>query len=483
MTVLGIDLGNANSVVYALVGGETVLIPAADSGGPVTPSVVAFAAADDALVGDPAGRQAAADPTRVSRSFASRVAEEPGPGEPAAARLVALLLGKLKRDAELRLGEPVSEAVITVPASATHRHHLALVAAAEQAGLSVLGTICGPTAAALAHGRRIGRDHRFAVVDLGARTLGVSLVTVAGRTVEVTATVGDAELGGADWDQLILRHITTAAIAEHGLDLTRDQPAMGQLADAAERAKIELSSAATATLDVPYLATRARGAVSLYTELSRTELERMAAGLLDRCAGVYNRAIRAGGDVDEVILVGGASRMPAIGALIRRLAGRQAPRVVTVPGLAAAGACLHAGTIAGHVDGVRLVDVARLPLAVQTRGGIAVPLVRAGTPLPATGSATFTTVRDGQESALFQLVQGESEIAASNTPLGSFELSGLGPAPRGTPRIDLTITADGTVRAAARDQQTRRSRSLTVSAATASAPALPASDATAVTLA
>lgn len=484
MNLLGIDLGNANSVGCALVADEVRAIPAADTGAAATPSVVAFTAGGQALVGAAAQRQMAANPGRTYCSFVRRLGERGGPAdpaEPAAARLVTLLLGKLRQDAEAYLGEPAGDAVITVPATATHRYQLALVAAAEQAGLRVLGTLAAPTAAALAYGGSGPGWRRLLAVDLGARTLGMSLVEASGSAVEVRATVGE-QLGGADWDERIVAHLSAAAVTEHGIDLSRDLPALRQLAGAAERAKVELSSAQTAALDLPYLATRSRGPLSLYAELTRAELDRLARDLLDRCADLYHRVARAG-EADRVVLVGAASRMPAVHALLRRVAGSPPYRGVAADLLVAEGASRWAGILAGGQQGAALVDVARLPLAIQARGGLAIPLVKAGAALPASGSATFTTVRDDQRSALVHLVQGESEIAARNTSLGWFELTGFGPAPCGVPRIEVTVTADGTVRATARDLRSRRSQSLTVTAATAAAdpPAVP--DPVALTLA
>ena len=497
--VVGIDLGTTNSVVAVMEGGDPVVIPNAE-GSRTTPSVEAFTKSGERLVGAQAKRQAVMNPENtvysikrfMGRSFDQTEAERklvsyqvvPGPNGDARVKLPAtgktytpqelsaIVLSKLKADAEAYLGEPVSQAVITVPAYFNDSQRQATKDAGQIAGLEVLRIINEPTAAALAYGLDKKKNETILVFDLGGGTFDVSVLEVGDGVIEVRSTAGDTHLGGDDWDQRVVDYVADEFKRDYGIDLRQDRQALQRLREAAEKAKIELSQVGETEINLPFITADANGPKHLQVKLTRSKFEQLTEDLLQRVAHPFEQALSdatlKAADLDEVILVGGATRMPMVQTLVRKLTGKEPNKSVNPDEVVAVGAAIQGGILGGEVKDVLLLDVTPLSLGVETLGGVMTTLIGRNTTIPTQKTEVFSTAEDSQTAVDIHVLQGERPLARDNMTLGRFRLDGIPPAPRGMPQIEVSFDVDsnGILNVSAKDRATGRSQKVTITATT-----------------
>ena len=499
--IVGIDLGTTNSVIAVLEGGEPTVITTAE-GSRLTPSIVAFTKTGERLVGQTAKRQATINPENTIFSvkrFIGRHFDDPetaedrsrlpypiekGPQNDIRIRvpvknqsytpqeISAMVLAKMKKDAEDYLGQPVTQAVITVPAYFNDSQRQATKDAGRVAGLEVLRIINEPTAAALAYGLDKKNDERILVFDLGGGTFDVSILDVSEGLIEVVSTHGDTHLGGDDWDLAVVDWVTSEFLRDQGIDLKQDRQALQRVREAAEKAKIELSSTMETEINLPFITADMNGPKHLQMRLTRAKFEQLTESLLQRIVEPFNRAVQdAGmkaGDLDEIVLVGGSTRMPMVQELVRKLTGKEPNKSVNPDEVVAIGAALQAGVLAGDVTDVLLLDVTPLSLGLETLGGVMTTLIPRNTTVPTRKSETFSTAEDSQTAVDVHILQGERPLAKDNNTLGVFRLEGLPPAPRGIPQIEVTfdIDANGILNVTAKDRATGRSQQVAITAST-----------------
>ncbi len=474
---VGIDLGTTNSVVAILEGGEPTVVTNAE-GSRTTPSVVAFAKSGEVLVGEVAKRQAVTNVDRTIRSVKRHMGtdwkQQIDDKSFTPQQISAFILQKLKRDAEAYLGETVTDAVITVPAYFSDAQRQATKEAGEIAGLNVQRIINEPTAAALAYGLDKGSDQTILVFDLGGGTFDVSLLEIGDGVFEVKATNGDNHLGGDDWDQKIVDWLVVQFKNKQGIDLSADKIAKQRLTEAAEKAKIELSSASESNINLPYITLGESGPLHLEEKLTRSQFQQMTSDLLERTRRPFEQVLKDGGipvdKIDHVILVGGSTRMPAVADLVKELTGGKEPNKGVNPDeVVAVGASLQSGVLKGEVKDVLLLDVTPLSLGIATKGGVFTKIIERNTTIPTKRSEVFTTAEDNQPSVMIEVFQGEREMARDNKSLGNFELTGLPPAPRNVPQIEVAfdIDANGIVHVSAKDLATGREQRMAVTGGSA----------------
>ena len=469
--VIGIDLGTTNSVVSVMEGGEPVVIPTAE-GARITPSVVGFSKTGERLVGQLAKRQAVSNPDRtilsIKRHMGTSHKVRIDDKDYTPQEISAMILQKLKQDAEAYLGEKVTKAVITVPAYFTDSQRQATKDAGAIAGLEVLRIINEPTAAALAYGLDKGEDHTILVFDLGGGTFDVSILELGDGVFEVKATNGNNKLGGDDFDERVMNWLVAEFKKESGIDLSQDRMAVQRLKEAAEKAKIELSGVLTTNINLPFITADATGPKHLDINLTRAKFEEMTADLVEATMGPARQALSDSGlsakEINKIILVGGSTRIPAVQEAIKKFLGKEPHRGVNPDESVAVGAAIQAGVLVGEVKDVLLLDVTPLSLGIETLGGVSTKIIERNTTIPTSKSQTFSTAADNQPSVDIHVLQGEREMASYNKTLGRFELSGIPPAPRGVPRIEVTfdIDANGIVHVSAKDLGTGKEQKITI---------------------
>lgn len=474
---VGIDLGTTNSVIAIMDGQEPTIIANAE-GHRVTPSVVGFSKSGEVLVGEVAKRQAITNPDRTVRSVKRQMGTDWGididSKRYTAQEVSARILTKLKRDAEAYLGEPVTQAVITVPAYFGDAQRQATKEAGQIAGLEVLRIINEPTAAALAYGLdKEAQDHTILVFDLGGGTFDVSVLEIGGGVFEVKSTSGNTHLGGDDFDDRVMEWLVTEFKNSHGVDLSKDRMATQRLKEAAEKAKIELSTLAETEINLPFITATAEGPLHLQVKLTRSEFQKLTEDLVEMTKGPFQQALKDSGlpvsAIDHVVLVGGSTRMPAVQELVRQLTGKEPHKGVNPDEVVAAGAALQAGVLKGQVKDILLLDVTPLTLGIETKGDISTKMIERNTTIPTRRTEIFTTAVDNQPEVEINVLQGERELATGNKSLGRFKLAGLPPAPRGVPQIEVTfdIDANGIVAVSAKDLATGKSQAMTITGGTA----------------